>query len=661
MRCLVGRSSTVRLGSRMLTLIACLFLVSGCATIKMAVNKTWPPMNLNAATEEASSRALDGLTKMARADLYIGVSDDDIKTHAPRTIMNADSRIRSIDLELDRQAILFDVYFDGIFVEQKFRAGGQIKVAAVPSISGTALRVRPVARYVHLDRLQLDKDSPLRIMKEQDAVNAINFLLNTFIDNINGQLSVYETNLAFGSSAILRPEQVLGGLPGANNFTGKPYQVKSEMEVGSVLIDQQGLHALVQSQLTRSEVDPSDLAADVVVNQLSASSSYDTFNAAFRAFGRQHVGNDLDNRWQNTAAAASDKFVAAIVNMGIQPISFGADFAIAPQAGSFNELLEIHTTWDFDCSSGMNCSINDHCNDLARDCSPGWNCPSCEWYQVDCHARRLGCEADKVRFRLQCNIENGTRIALCNANQAAKIAACEVVKAAKRVGCELNKAFLQLVNGMDIGRFSGDYFLQKTTGNVFLNEALITGGIQDIKLDTTLTARSEIALNSQFEPYDLLGHLACILPTNFNLKTPIGIKAQKLSLLAHRISSEVVNDELSIKYRTEPQKLTISTDELPMLKLTLLNPEFLIKCNPLAKLVTVGTIFKKFREDLLRSDYEIEIKPFDFAIGIPHFDVPVFDGNIAFHPQQTDGALWFEGISAPKTAKLQSGTMEAIR
>lgn len=649
--------TTVRASvARTVAFVVCLIVMSGCTPLKTEVNKRWPPLDLAAATEKASTEALSGLGKMDRADVYIGVSDGTIQTFAPRAIMNAEPRVKALELKLGQQAIIFDIDFKGDFPDLGFSAAGDIRAAAVPSIDGLKLKVRPVAQHVHLDSLKLRKNSILKDMEIGPAADLVIGVLNTFIDNINGQIATYETKLEFASTIELRAEDMLAGLPDARNFTGAPYAVTQKMEYGSVFIDDNGLHALVQSKLSREETEPSDQRQ---LQQLDSTSSYEAFSAAFRELGRRHMGPDLDARWADTAAAASNQFVAAVVNTGLHPIGFGADFTIAPQAGQFDDLLEIETTWDFDCSqSGMDCSMSHIDCSGGRDCDPRWNCPSCKWYQADCHARKLGCEADKVRFRTQCNIENATRKAICDADKLAKKAACEVVKAAKKVGCELNKAWLQMVNGADIGRLKGDYSLSATVGNAFLHGATVREGMERIELDTTVKAQSTVRLAAKFTPYDLIGHLACQAETNFNLETGVKVKPQLLSLAANKTGADFEIDRLNLKYRTEERMVTISTEEPPMLKLTLLNPDFLIKCTPTAALVTVGTILKEFRQDLVRTDYEIKIDPFDFEIGIPSFNVPVFEGNISYRPVRSTTALWFEGRSAASGTALRNEPQE---
>jgi hypothetical protein len=337
------------------------------------------------------------------------------------------------------------------------------------------------------------------------------------------------------------------------------------------------------------------------------------------------------------------------VNTGLQPIGFGADFSLPDQRGEFNELLEIETTWDFDCSqSDMNCAIDLKCGSNRKNCNPSWNCPSCKWYQADCHVRKAGCEADKVRFRLQCNVENEATKAVCDARQIAERGACEVVKAAKKAGCELNKTWLKSVNGADIGRLTGSYSLTNTTAKVYLHGAVVTDGLDKITLDTTLGADSTVQFGADFQPYDF-GYLACQAPVNLNLNTGIGLKPQRFSLVANKVGDEITTDGLSLSYRTEKQLITIATELPPMLKLTLLNPDFVFKCLPVAELVTVGALFKRVREDLLRTNYDYEVNPFEIEMRVPGFDVPVFDGNIRYRPVESTIGLWFQGTEAPRT------------
>lgn len=626
---------------RSLIYTSLLLTIVACAPLKKEVNRRYPPLNLNMATEEASKDALASLQKLERADMYIGISDDDLKSLAPGAIATADSRIKALQLGLANQALLFNVKFDGAFPEAGFSAAGEIAIAAVPVIDGLVLRVRPVAQHVKLTNLKVRKKGPLDGLDISAAAPIITRVLNEYLDNINGQIKAYSTKLDFATSMDLKATDILKELPGATNFQGTPYRVIAAMELGTILVDKQGLHALVQSKLTRQNIDPTD--PSLRSQNKSAQTAYDSFSAAFRDFSRAHIGSDIDARWGSTAAAASNKFVGAILNTAAQPIGFSADYTIPSMRGNFNELLEVRTNWDLDCSySGMDCSFSDiHCNDQ-RNCNPGWDCPSCKWYQVDCHARKVLCEADKVRWRAQCEIERAASNAICTADKLGRIAACEVEKVARKLGCEINKKWLQMVDGADIGRLKGDYRIADVKGNVLLNGGTVSENLDSIAIDFTLAARSNVSVSADFQPYGL-GYIACIGPVNLNLNTGIGFKPQKLDLSATKVASKFEDDVLKMTYRTAGRKVTISTDEPPMLKLTLENPDFLVKCTPVAVGVTVGALFKKFREDLLRTDYEIDVDPFQFDIGIPSFAVPVFDNKVTFTPYQSASALWFDG------------------
>lgn len=626
--------------------LACLIGIlafAGCSPLKKEINKRYPPMNLAAATEAASAEALEGLEKLSRADLYVGVSDGDIQRLAPAAIQQAEPRIKDVKLELGRQAIIFNVDFDGAFAEAGFAAAGELNIAAAPSINGLELQVRPVAQRIKLRKLKILKGGPLE-GKEHDisfVAPIITAALNTFIENINGQIKAYRTELNFATSLVLRPEEILRDLPGASDFSGQPYKVDAAMEQGSVLIDSRGLHALVQSTLTRTEIAPA-LQAETA-QDLSPGDAYERFAQSFRDVGAANLGEGLESHWGDTAAGASSTFISAIVNTAANPIGFGANFTIPGFVGRINELIEIETTWDFDCSqSDMDCTYSHMTCSDHRSCDPKWSCPSCKWYQVDCHARKLGCEADKVRFRTQCEMERAAANAACFAEKGVKIAACEVEKAAKKLGCEANKAWLQMVNGADLGRVTGDYRFDQTLGKVLLNGGSVSNDLTKINLDLTLSGTTRVGLSADFQPYDL-GYIACQFPVNFNIATDLQVKPQRLSLASNRTGSDVEDGVLRLRYETVGTKVTVSTDQPPALKMTLENPEFVVKCLPAAAGISLAALSKKFREDLIRSDFEVDVQPFKYEIGVPGFDVPVFDDKVRFTPRESKSTLWYRG------------------
>jgi len=101
-----------------------------------------------------------------------------------------------------------------------------------------------------------------------------------------------------------------------------------------------------------------------------------------------------------------------------------------------------------DCNPTENCG-DDNCSQSTdtRDCAPHWGCPNCQWYQVGCHVERAGCEADKERYRKQCEVEKGAQNAVyaskkleCEAARPLRKAACEAKKVADRGLCEAGLA-----------------------------------------------------------------------------------------------------------------------------------------------------------------------------------------------------------------------------
>src|SRR5437588_504674 len=78
-----------------------------------------------------------------------------------------------------------------------------------------------------------------------------------------------------------------------------------------------------------------------------------------------------------------------------------------------------------------------------RDCNPNWGCPDCGGWPPDpsCPFRRLGCEADKVRYRGQCEVEKAAARAACESNAALQKGQCELGKAAFKLGCDFNQGW----------------------------------------------------------------------------------------------------------------------------------------------------------------------------------------------------------------------------
>ena len=87
------------------------------------------------------------------------------------------------------------------------------------------------------------------------------------------------------------------------------------------------------------------------------------------------------------------------------------------------------------CEPLRNCDATRDCSLQVdtRDCEPHWGC-DCQWYDHRCS--KLLCEADKARFKSQCEIGKAAQ----NAGYAIARATCETQKSAEKLDCERIKA-----------------------------------------------------------------------------------------------------------------------------------------------------------------------------------------------------------------------------
>lgn len=88
------------------------------------------------------------------------------------------------------------------------------------------------------------------------------------------------------------------------------------------------------------------------------------------------------------------------------------------------------------------CSLSED----TRDCNPQWGCRSCDGWDAAnpaCHTERLGCEADKARYRAQCELEKGGQNGIYKAEhdacEAGKVGQNTLYKA-QHDACEVEKA-----------------------------------------------------------------------------------------------------------------------------------------------------------------------------------------------------------------------------
>jgi hypothetical protein len=452
-------------------------------------------------------------------------------------------------------------------------------------------------------------------------------VLNEFLANISQAIGTQTVEIRASILEKVTPGEVIKGV-GVEEVNGKDITFSVAFDQGAVLIDEAGVHAVVKL----SEGEKKVLYADALNNKAARpteadASAFETEYAEYRSQYRTLVAgtlaDDLDSVWVRSSALLSKAYVAGLVNnafddpdiearigLSYQQVQFGGAEIRAEQAPNLNCPANIEK---------IDCNPTDDCN-LNKSCDPGWGCPSCEWYQVDCHARRLGCEADKARYKGQCELEKVTFRTECEARKVIKRAACEVEKAARLKGCEANQAWLVAWQGAHFANLYGNAEFNNIKANLFLDKVAFAEDLSSLSVNTRVRAQSDVVATFDLRPVDA-GYFFCQLPFGGQVRFGVVANEQPLLLSASLTSTMLQSGQLELRLESDTQTVKISTSAPPIAAMIEQNPHFVLSCSPLASIVAAlglvdMALNKGVPQNLLKQEFEREIPPQSLVLKI---------------------------------------------
>lgn len=606
--------------------------LSGCSYfLARQVNKALPPVDPSAEQAAAITEALNGVQSLSSPDAYVGISERELNETVAPFLKQQVQGLDEIAFELRDQEVRAVVRFHGTFTlagqPGSYSASGTIYT--YPRIVNRELRYRPFADAdLRVRSISLGSNKP-----PDWVIQFINNVLKPYINNLNGLIAQQRVPLDFQYVTTLSAADLFASF-GPVTVDPRDVRFETQLESAALLVDKDALHAVAAIGFI---AQPTITTASVP--------SYEELRDAFVAVSRQidPALQPSDALWRTTSIAASKRFVGSVINQGA-----AAAFPLCarvrwpdPIVHGFNEVLRTDPAPDLNCARlhERSCGQTRSC-DQHRDCNPNWGCPDCEWWQVDCHARKLGCEADKARYRAQCEAEKVAARAACEAEKEAARIGCEIEKAAQIKGCEINQAWLNEFGNMEVARVEGTGTLTDGSGSLCIQRLATSATLEEMSLIATVNASANLAADFRFTPLNL-GHIACQAPFNGILRSTVGAPDQPLTVTASLAPED--NGTSSLRVTAQfADELNLRIVPPPLLSLPLQNPQVLLFCPVAVAGATIGAgLSARVREDLIRSDFPQRLPGFSTTLHMSEQDLQLADKTLRLSSQwRPQSILW---------------------
>lgn len=599
--------------------------LSGCSYfLARKINKALPPVDPSAEQAAAIKEALTSVQSLSSPDAYVGISERELNENVAPFLKQQVQGLDEITFELRDQEVRAAVQFHGTFTlagqPGSYSASGTIYT--YPRIVDRELHYRPFADAdLRVRSIKLGSNRP-----PDWVLQFINNVLKPYINNLNGLIAQQRVPLNFEYVTTLSSADLFASF-GPVTVDPRDVRFDTQLESGALLVDKDALHAVAaigfstQPTLTASAVP-----------------TYEELRDAFVAISRQidPALQPSDALWRTTSIAASKRFIGSVINEGA-----AAAFPLCarvrwpdPIVHGFNEVLRTESAPDLNCARlhERSCGQTRSC-DQHRDCNPNWGCPDCKPWELDCHARKIGCEADKARYRGQCEAEKVAARAACEAEKEAARIGCEIEKAAQIQGCEINQAWLNEFGNMEVARVEGTGTLTDGNGSLCVQGLAASAALDELSLNATVNASANLAADFRFTPLNL-GHIACQAPFNGVLRSIVGAPHQPLNIVANVAPEDSSGtSSLHVTARLTDQ-LNLRIVPPPLLSLPLQNPQVLLFCPIAVAGATIGAgLSARVREDLIRSDFPQSLPDFSTTLQMPQQDLQLADKTLRLTSQ----------------------------
>ena len=590
------------------TLLFLVIFISGCFDdpVKKYLDQKYPPVSVEEQQNQAITVLANSISNMEYPAISVGVSIEAIEEVIASEIQD-DPSVVSFKLASQEQMITAKVELKKKFTQADWKDNEEINnilgskevifegivniglTITTQNIPTADTRTLVLKALPHIHSVDVEKVQSDAIGVEIIA-DALFFLLNRYVDNINGEISrlpLLQTEIPTEAIDAENPSRMMRSKDDAQisysiNLTSQP--VVSPFSLGelAVLIDKSHVRAIASFiPLTRDE-------------QQEKHTIPIDFDSAKQAFQQIH----LDSFGENLLTERS--WVVISKNM----VSFTLSNVISQTQACFDINASLPTDdipsaripgpdWEgISCDSERDCRQNRSCDydrpHDTRDCSacllraPRVCLPdtpfgrgSCSGGQCVQRGNDPVCEAAKAAQNLAYNTEHEARVAACRGEKEVARMACEAEKAAEKGLCEVGKeAVKRIALAGDVASIGGKIG-GSTDANICLQNMAVAQDLSNLQMVMKIGGNVELEGHLQLTPLNL-GHTICVAPTKAPLDFDIRIPSKSQSIVAS-INLEQRDGDYGFAFRTEEITFPVNLSPSPT-EWILKNIDMTIKC-----------------------------------------------------------------------------------
>jgi hypothetical protein len=554
-------------------------LTSCSAIFRSYVNKKYPPVSSLQKSAASVQASLAGLDKLPKSGIGIRLKESYLDNLLDSFLLSTlihDSTLGIKDIgqlqfmsppvfALGEQEILTSASIRISNIQNKYVKEVEMSISGriSPFFSGDTLLLAPSFSSLHVSKLQLTKC----IILGNLARNAVNDLVSSYMDNINGALNSFAVKISYPPLPREPLSQLLGTDASIQVITDDTFSLRPRRLDPILLVDTASLNILSDVIVDTGSAPPKSGPSPLVPAN-SAAITQSQFAALYKQLDTTFWQNwnlylDTVSRLLPPTALVNLSYVTLsdMMNELWADADFTLKYNFTTSANLNQQTITLGQIAEPDCSTiPFNFSPN-NCNNVLS------NCGSCSWWDAPCWVGVGICET-----------ANGAKYLACQASNAAKLAAASAEWVAAKALCYTEVAGVFIVNKLilPVGVFNGT---ASAAGNITgtLNHT-VPGGIESLGFTAQLHANVNANANISFIPSGLAGLLICQLPTAViinNYQIPLDIPATPVNATMQRLTQ---NGQTILQVNTGNVTFPIQFPQ-PLILYILSQPQLVLSCS----------------------------------------------------------------------------------
>lgn len=646
---------------KILVIILCCLISSGCTVLSNEVNKNWPPLTTKQQQLQAINESNEN--RITQADAMLFLSSEDfikltkeasniyLKKISGKNIGNTSiEEINIINISPVKQGALISGAFKLNLLKYNIKISGEITGIAAVAAQDNQIKIFPAFSHIKLNAISLSDE--IKLLKNFGNAAAINFttnVLNEFVGNINGSIAkdpiIIPIDLIFSKN--INPENLTKSIIPAPSIN-KELNVTVSMNSYLPLIDEQGIIFLATNKKENRK--------PIHNNSGDLNSVFSDYSEYVTHITSTQLDVNLD-QLRNTTFLVNKKYFSTIFNKATEGLAIEfkkSDFIEIPENDrKFNQPVEFHKPDRLpschglytDCATCTQDSCSGPCRtDNCEDCTPR------RFPYVPnplCLARSAACQAENAARIAGCTICRTTAIsekAICDAG----VVACRVLREAKVAECKALREGTKIINDLkNLANLDGEFSVKNSNLHATASQLKFNDDLSKFSIVGDIHASADTWLKVHVTP-NALGHIACLFPFQKTLETYASASINDKNFTASIKTIANINNSITLKAVTDPVIAQVNLMPPPYFQL-IQDPLFILNCSFLTMamptIAGVELLAKKDVPDALKlmfGELQINIESKEFDIEIKPVSIGIGDNKLILKPTINPKTIGFE-------------------